>query len=117
MQWATCRGGHAGEVLGTDVQFWVTAFSPSAGTLTWTSWWTALGSLEAGMAALRVDAKYISLTGRGAGFVEEGIDDLLSRTITELSESANAANCVGIAAASKAVFTSGRGEFFATPEN
>jgi len=81
MEWASNIRGHASEVLNNDVQMWSTVFSPGSGLVSWTSWWNSLSSLEAAMAGLVANAKYLSLAAEGAQFVDGGVDDILSQTV------------------------------------
>lgn len=82
IEWATATGKHAAEVLGNEVQLWTTAFSPAAGTLSWTSWWADLSSLESGMGGLLADAEYNALAAQGAKYIDGGVGDLLGRALT-----------------------------------
>jgi hypothetical protein len=47
--------GRVREVTGTEVGLWTNAYSPGFGTLTWTSWWADLSSMEAAFAKLQAD--------------------------------------------------------------
>ena len=103
-EWATTIGARAGEVLGNEVSLWATALSPNYGTVSWTSWWADLGSLETAMGGLVADAKYNELARAGAGMIEGPLDDLLSQTVTEVSE--NAATAVWVSSV-RAVLAAG----------
>jgi hypothetical protein len=78
---ATSITARAAKVSGNDVQLWATTLSPGFGTVTWTSWWADLGSMESSLAKLFSDDKYIALAGKGAQFISEGIDDALYQSV------------------------------------
>ena len=73
--WATTIRDRASEVLETEVGLWANTLSPSFGTVTWTTWWSDLGSLQGRTAKLATDAMYLELATEGAQFVPGGIDD------------------------------------------
>ena len=76
-EWAVTALGRAKEVTGTGIDLWATAYSPSLGEVTWTSWWADLRTLESASSALRADTRYRALADEGRAHVEGAIDDEL----------------------------------------
>ena len=81
VEWAVSILGRVKEVTGNDVQLWANAFSPGFGTVSWTTWWADLASLETAMTALQGDAKYNTLGAEGPSFIQGDVDDSLIQTI------------------------------------
>ena len=70
----------AGEVLGNEVSLWATTLSSAFGTLTWTSWWQDLSTLQNETAKLSTDKKYMGLAAEGLKFVDR-VDDGLYQAL------------------------------------
>lgn len=87
--WAAAIRDHARDVLNTEVALWTTSFSPATGTVSWTTNWADLGSLEESMGRLMRDKRYQELVREGqafmAGGVEDGLYELLYVSASELS--------------------------------
>jgi hypothetical protein len=81
-EWATTILGRVNEVTGSGAQLWANAFSPGFGTVSWTSWWADLASLEVAMAKLQTDAKFTALAADGGSFIDGIVDDALLQTIS-----------------------------------
>ncbi len=82
IEWATTILGRVKEVTGTDVGLWGTVYSAGFGTITWTSWWADLGSMEAAFAKLQADTTYNALGAAGASLIDGGVDDALFQTVS-----------------------------------
>jgi hypothetical protein len=80
MKWASTIRDRASEVLGTEVGLWANTLSPAFGTLTWTSWWNDLSSLQNQMLKLSADKSYIELAAEGLQHVD-GVDDGLYQSL------------------------------------
>ena len=81
LDWAVTILGRVKEVTGNDVNLWGTVYSSGFGTITWTSWWSDLGSMEKAFAELQVDPTYVALAAAGAPLIEGGVDDQLLQTV------------------------------------
>jgi hypothetical protein len=81
VEWATKILGRVNEVNSNGTQLWANAFSPGFGTVSWTSWWADLGSLEAAMTALQGDAKFQALAAEGSTFIDGIVDDGLIQVL------------------------------------
>jgi hypothetical protein len=82
VEWATTILGRVKEVTGNDVGLWANAYSPGFGTVTWTSWWADLGSMEAAFAKLQADTRYNALGAAGASLIDGAVDDGLFQTVS-----------------------------------
>ena len=82
LEWAVTIAGTAGTALGNPVELWGTTLSPAFGTVSWTSWWADLASLEAALAKLGVDADYNAQAARGAELIEGVVDDALYQVVS-----------------------------------
>jgi len=82
VEWATTILGRVKEVTGNDAALWAHAFSPGFGTVSWTSWWADLPSLESAMDKLQGDAKFTALAAEGRTFVDGVVDDALLQTVS-----------------------------------
>ena len=82
IEWATTILGRVKEVTGNDVGLWANVYSAGFGTITWTSWWADLGSMEAAFAKLQADTTYIALGAAGASLIDGGVDDSLFQTLS-----------------------------------
>ena len=80
LKWAATIRDRAGEVLGNEVSLWATTLSSAFGTLTWTSWWQDLSTLQNETAKLSTDKKYMGLAAEGLKFVD-GVDDGLYQAL------------------------------------
>lgn len=78
--WAAGICEHSKKVSGQEIQLWANAFSPGYGTVTWTSWFADLPSLEAFFDKMAADPGYIEMT-TGANFIEGVVDDGLMEVI------------------------------------
>jgi len=106
LAWATTILGRVKEVTGNDVRLWAHAFSPGFGTVSWTSWWADLVSLESGLDKLQGDAKFMALAEEGRSFIDGPIDDGLLQIVSgEIDPSA--ANEVQYVAGAQAVCAAG----------
>ncbi len=79
--WATTIGARAAKVTENAVGVYARAFSPSFGTMVWTSWWSDLGKMSTSFAKLAEDNKYLSLAADGAGIIHGEIDDRLYESV------------------------------------
>jgi len=68
-------------VTGQDIQLWSRAYSPGFGTITWSTWYADMASMEAVGDKLQADSGYMDLTAKGRQFIEGGVDDGLLRPI------------------------------------
>jgi hypothetical protein len=98
-KWAVDTGTAAAEGLGTAVGVWATVLSPGFGTVTWTSRWSDLSSLEKGFMQLMGSAKYIESITEGAQFVNGPINDTLYEIVYEGSSVNDDARYVGTVSA------------------
>jgi hypothetical protein len=80
LKWAATIRDRAGEVLGNEVSLWATTLSSAFGTLTWTSWWQDLSTLQNETAKLSTDKKYMGLAAEGLKFVDR-VDDGLYQAL------------------------------------
>jgi len=82
LEWAATILGRVKEVTGNDVQLWGNVYSAGFGTISWTSWWADLGSMEAAFAKLEADPGYIEMGAAGESLIEGGVDDELIQTVS-----------------------------------
>lgn len=105
--WASAIRDHVSEVLEKEVMLWSSSFSPAAGTVSWTTNWPDLGTLEGAMGRLMSDKKYQELVREGQEFVAGGVDDglyeLLYVSQNEPSDVHVAATVTAVTAPRKAV--------------
>ncbi len=80
-QWAAAIRDHASKIIENDVGLWATVYSSAAGTMTWTSWWNDLGSLDAAMRRLTGDQHYVELVVEGIQYMPNGVDDTLYQSL------------------------------------
>jgi hypothetical protein len=80
LKWAATIRDRASEVVGIEVSLWANTLSPAFGTLTWTSWWDNLGSLQNQLMKLSTDATYMDLAAEGLKYVD-GVDDGLYQAL------------------------------------
>ena len=81
VEWAAGVCGKVKEITGHEVQLWAHVHSPGFGTISWTSWFDDLASLESVGDALGADASYLELTNAAPSFTEGGLDDGLLQPI------------------------------------
>jgi hypothetical protein len=79
--WAVEIGAAAAAGLNNEVAVWANVLSPGFGTITWTSRWTDLSSIEKGFAALLGDAKYLDLASQGVEILNGPINDTLYEVV------------------------------------
>jgi hypothetical protein len=108
-EWARSMRSLVTETIGHDVQLWARTLSPEFGSVSWTSWWEDLATMEAAFAKLIGDAKYAEATAAGAGFVVGGVDDSLAQSVTDLPAEAGEARYAGSVTATLAVGNAVRG--------
>jgi hypothetical protein len=82
VEWATTILGRVKEVTGNDVRLWTHVFSPGLGTISWTSWWADLPSLETAMGTLQSDSKFTALAAEGRTHIEGTVDDSLLQLVS-----------------------------------
>ncbi len=82
LDWAAKIAGVASTACGNTVDCWANTLSPGFGTVTWTTWWADLTSMEAGLNALNVDAAYATLAADGATLIDGTVDDILYQTLS-----------------------------------
>ncbi len=109
LEWARSMRDLVTETAGHEFQLWARTLSPGFGTVSWTSWWEDLSSLESAFATLVGDAKYIEKAMAGREFVVDGIDDSLAQTVSELSGEPGNARYVGAISATLSVGDAMRG--------
>ncbi|MGA7833773.1 MAG: hypothetical protein WCA31_01025 [Acidimicrobiales bacterium] len=66
--------------MGNEVGLWGTTLSPAFGTVSWTSWWADLGTLDTSTTRLATDKAYMDLAAEGLKFVD-GVDDHLYQAL------------------------------------
>jgi hypothetical protein len=81
VKWASTIRDHVAKVTESEIQLWATTLSPGFGTVTWTSSWNDLGSLETSFAKLVGDAKYLALAAEGGQLINGGVDDALYQSL------------------------------------
>ncbi|HVA53905.1 MAG TPA: hypothetical protein VNF05_10380 [Acidimicrobiales bacterium] len=81
LKWAATIRDHVAVVTESEVQLWASTLSPGFGTVTWSSSWDDLASLETSFAKLVGNSKYLSLAAEGAQFVNGGVDDGLYQSL------------------------------------
>lgn len=81
IEWATGVCAKVKEITGQEVQLWANVYSPGFGTISWTSWFADLASLESVADALSADASYQALANSAPSFTEGGFDDGLLQPI------------------------------------
>ncbi|HTT58831.1 MAG TPA: hypothetical protein VMF33_02180 [Acidimicrobiales bacterium] len=82
-KWSVDIGAAAAAALNAEVGVWANAFSPGFGTITWTSMWSDLATLEKSLGGLMSDATYLALVGEGQQYIQGAIDDTLSQVVYE----------------------------------
>ncbi len=97
--WATTILGRVKEVTGNDVRLWTHVFSPGLGTISWTSWWADLPSLEAAMGKLQGDSKFTALAAEGLTHIDGTVDDSLLQIVSGEFDASAADEIVYVAGA------------------
>jgi hypothetical protein len=75
LEWATAITEKATAITGQEIQLWATVYSPAYGTISWTSWFEDLTSLEKLGDLLDGDASMTKLADQGAQFTDGSLDD------------------------------------------
>ncbi|MFI5034906.1 MAG: hypothetical protein ACHQFZ_01720 [Acidimicrobiales bacterium] len=94
-EWARSMRDRVTDTLGHEVQLWARALSPGFGTVSWTSWWEDLTSMENAFAKLAVDAKYAEAAAAGREHITGSVDDTLTQSITGVPPASGTARYVG----------------------
>ena len=81
LEWATAITEKVATLTGQEVQVWATVYSPGYGTISWTSWFADLATLEKVGDTLTADAGYMKLADQGAKFTDGGLDDAIFQPI------------------------------------
>jgi hypothetical protein len=82
VEWAINILNRVNEVTESGAQLWANVFSPGFGTISWTSWWADLASLEKAMGKLQGDAKFTTLAAEGESFINGIVYDGLLQTVS-----------------------------------
>jgi hypothetical protein len=98
-KWAVDIGAAAASGLGNDVGVWATVLSPGVGTVTWTSMWADLSTLEKGFVSISTNAKYLELAAQGVEFVNGPLNDTLYESVYDGNAPSNDAAYVGTVSA------------------
>lgn len=101
--WATTIRDHVSQLIGNEVGLWATAYSPATGTVTWTSWWSDLATLDAAMRRLTADKRYVELVVEGIEYMPLGVDDALFQSLYMTDGDMSSMNVVGTVSAVTAV--------------
>ena len=83
LKWSVDIGTAAGNALGVEVGVWATILSPGVGTVTWTSRWPDLSTMDKSMATLMSDAQYIALAVENEKYINGAVDDTLFQIVYE----------------------------------
>jgi len=95
LDWAIKILGHAKEVTNNEIQLWSTVYSAGFGTITWTSWWADLASMETAFLTLQADEGYNKLASDGRELTDGIVDDELIQTISGEANPGSQAQYVG----------------------
>ncbi len=79
LEWVERARDRLEQLFGTGVSSWRNLYSPGAGLVSFTSWWSELSALEEAASALRDDHEYRGIIQDGRAFVEGQTDDALLR--------------------------------------
>jgi hypothetical protein len=101
--WATTIRDHVSQIIGNEVGLWSTAYSPAAGTMTWTTWWSDLATLETAMRRLTADQRYVELVVEGIEYMPMGVDDALYQSLYMTEGDMSSMNVVGTVSAVTAI--------------
>ena len=95
IEWASAVCAKVTEVTSHEVQLWATVYSAGFGTVSWTSWFDSLASLEAVGDALAADGAYNELVDRGAEFLDGSLDDGLMQLVHGMPDAEREVRYVG----------------------
>jgi hypothetical protein len=79
LEWVERVRARLEHLFGTRVSSWGNVYSAEAGSVSFSSWWSALSELEEAAGALREDPEYRRILQDGRAFVEGQTDDALLR--------------------------------------
>lgn len=82
VEWAASLCPKIKSIAGQDVELWAHVYSPAAGTISWTSWFPDLSTLEKVSEQLQGDASFGKLAEQGAKHTVGGLDDGLLEVIS-----------------------------------
>jgi hypothetical protein len=83
LKWSVDIGAAAAAAVNAEVGVWANAFSPAAGTITWTSRWPDLGTMGKSMDGLMSDATYLALVAEAQQYIYGAVDDTLFQIVYE----------------------------------
>ena len=81
VEWAASVAAKAVELTGREIRVWDSAFSPRAGTITWTGWFEDLQALELAGDKLAADPAMERLVKAGTKYTDGGLDDGLVQVL------------------------------------
>jgi hypothetical protein len=81
VEWAGSIAAKVMELTGREIRLWGSAFSPGAGTITWTGWFDDLHALELVGDRLAADPAMEKLVKAGTKYTDGGLDDGLVQVI------------------------------------
>ncbi len=79
--WAVEIAQAASEISGHQIDLWGTTYSEAFGTVSWTSWFEDLASLQAFSDKLNESDKYQQMAAKGTELIEGGVDDGLMQLL------------------------------------
>lgn len=94
-EWARSMRDLVTETMGHEVSLWTHTLSPAFGTVSWTSWWEDLSTMESSFAKLVGDPKYAAAAAAGAGLFEGSVNDSLVQSITDVPVASATSRYVG----------------------
>lgn len=95
LEWATALTEQVATVTGQEIQLWATVYSPGYGTISWTSWFADLASLEKADDTMNADAALTKLANQGAKFTDGSLDDGIFQPIYGTPDPAREIQYVG----------------------
>jgi len=81
VEWAASICPKVKSITGQDVELWAHMYSPGAGTITWTTWFSDLSALEQVSDQLQADSSFQKLADQGSKHTVGGLDDGLLEPI------------------------------------
>ncbi len=99
IEWATDVCSKVTEITGQDVRLWAATLSPGFGTITWSSWFKDLTSLEAVGDQLMADASYLELVAQGPEHLDGTLDDGVFQPLHGLPDTERDITYVGVTSA------------------